>query len=181
MQIDSMSGILTVDMTTTPGNYFTNNALRLSIDGRYQLFAPFSSSEAVAGVTASYTLYLSGVDGAPFSSPITLSGSVPIAPTNGFSLLGPSATPVDGLWNGSLTLTVAAIKTHFGIGPTNTITGLRLQYSSTVNAASINGSANMEQLNVTITNQVVPEPSTYALLVLAFTVFGITAWRRRVS
>lgn len=179
MQIAARSGVLTVDIVANPGNFFTNTALSLSVDGQYQLFAPFASSEAVAGVSASYTVYLSHVDGAPYSSPITLAGSLPITPTNGFSLVGPKASPVSGVWNGSLTLSVNAIKTHFGIGPTNTITGLRLQYSSTVNAASINGNADIDQLNVTIASQVIPEPSTYALLALAASALGGYVFRRR--
>jgi len=178
MQIDSQSGILTVDLFANPGLYFTNTALSLSVDGGYQLFAPFSSSEAVSSVTASYTVYLSGVDGAPYSSPMALAGSVAISPTNSFSLLGPGGS-VSGVWNGSLNLTVSAIKTYFGIGPTNNITGLRLQYSSTVNAASINGSATMDQLNVTIASQVVPEPSTYALLSLAAMAAAFVTLRRK--
>jgi hypothetical protein len=179
MQIAARSGVLTVDIVANPGNFFTNTALSLSVDGEYQLFAPFVSSEAVAGVSASYTVYLSHVDGAPYSSPLTLAGSLPITPTNGFSLVGPNASPVSGVWNGSLTLSVNAIKTHFGIGPTNAITGLRLQYSSTLNVASINGNADMDQLNVTIASQVVPEPSTYALLALAASALGVYALRRR--
>lgn len=172
MQVAARSGVLTVDIVANPGNFFTNTALSLSVDGEYQLFAPFATSEAVAGVSASYTVYLSHVDGAPYSSPVTLAGSLPITPTNGFSLVGPNVSPISGVWNGSLTLSVDAIKTHFGIGPTNTITGLRLQYSSTLNVASINGNADMDQLNVTIASQVIPEPSTYALLALAAVGFG---------
>jgi hypothetical protein len=178
MQIDSQSGILTVDIFANAGSYFTNTALSLNVDGQYQLFAPFSTSEAFASITASYTVYLSGVDGVPYSSPIALAGSVPITPTNTFSLFGPGAS-ASGVWNGSLNLTISSLKTYFGIGPTNNITGLRLQYSSTVNAASINGSATMDQLNVTIASQVVPEPSTYALLAISALALSAVALRRR--
>jgi hypothetical protein len=177
VQIDTSTGILTVDMISNPGMYFSTNALGLEVAGSYSLAAPFSTSEAFASVTASYTLYLQEVDGVAFTSSTPLSGSLVIAPTNSFSLIGPGAVS-SGLWNTSLALDINTIKAHFGIGATNNVTGLRLQYSSTLTAASINGSASIDTLNVNITNQVVPEPSTYALLI-ASGLAGLAIWRRR--
>jgi hypothetical protein len=170
VQIDTQTGILTVDMIANPAMYFTNNALGLEVTGSY--------SEAFTSITASYTLYLQEVDGMAFSSSTPLSGSLVIAPTNSFSLLGPGGVS-SGLWNSSLTLDLNTIKTHFGIGATNNVTGLRLQYSSTLTAASINGSASLDTLNVNITNQVVPEPSTYALLAMAAAGLGGYLVRRK--
>jgi hypothetical protein len=178
VQIDTQTGILTVDMIANPAMYFTNNALGLEVTGSYSMAAPFSTSEAFTSITASYTLYLQEVDGVAFSSSTPLSGSLVIAPTNSFSLLGPGGVS-SGLWNSSLTLDLNTIKTHFGIGATNNVTGLRLQYSSTLTAASINGSASIDTLNVNITNQVVPEPSTYALLAMAATGLGGYLVRRK--
>jgi hypothetical protein len=178
MQIDTQTGILTVDMIANPGMYFTANALGLEVAGSYSMAAPFSTSEAFTSVTASYTLYLQEVDGMAFSSSTPMSGNLVIAPTNSFSLLGPGGVS-SGLWNSSLTLDLNTIKAHFGIGATNNVTGLRLQYSSTLTAASINGSASIDTLNVNITNQVVPEPSTYALLAMAAAGLGGYMARRR--
>jgi hypothetical protein len=178
VQIDTQTGILTVDMITNPGMWFGSVALGLEVAGSYSMAAPFSTSEAFTSVTASYTLYLQSVDGVAFSSSTPLSGSLVISPTNSFSLVGPGGVS-SGLWNSALTLDLNTIKTHFGIGATNNVTGLRLQYSSTLTAASINGSASIDTLNVNITNQVVPEPSTYALLMAGGLVVGLAVWRRR--
>ena len=178
VQIDTVTGILTVDIIANPGMYFTNDALGLVVAGSYSMAAPFSTSEAFTSVTASYTLYLQEVDGMAFSSSTPMSGNLLIAPTNSFSLLGPGGVS-SGLWNSSLTLDLNTIKAHFGIGATNNVTGLRLQYSSTLTAASINGSASIDTLNVNITNQVVPEPSTYALLAMAAAGRGGDMVRRR--
>ena len=180
MQIDTQTGILTVDMTANPGMFFTSSALGLSVAGSYSMTAPFSSSEAFTSITASYTLYLQAVDGTPFSSSTPMSGSLAISPTNAFSLLGPGGVS-SGLWNSAVTLDLNTIKTHFGIAPASNVTGLRLQYSSTLTAASINGGASIDTLNVNITNQVVPEPSTYALLAIAAVTLAARAVRRRHS
>ena len=179
MQIDSQTGILTVDMSANSGRWFTGtNALALDVTGSYSLFAPFASSEAFTGVTASYTLYLQGVDGVAFTSTTPLNGSLVIAPTNAFSLVGPGGVS-SGQWNSSISLDINTIKAHFGIAPASNVTGLRLQYSSTLSVGSINGAASIDTLNVNITNQVIPEPSTYALLLMSGVTLAYWARRRR--
>ena len=178
MQIETQTGILTVDMTANPGLHFTDDALGLNVAGSYSMAAPFSTSEAFTSITASYTLSLQAVDGAPFSSSTPMSGSLAISPSNTFSLLGPGRVS-DGQWSSSLTLDINTIKLHFGLAPASKVTGLRLQYSSTATAASINGGASISTLNVNVTNQVVPEPSTYALLAIAAAALTGLAFRRR--
>lgn len=179
VQIDTRTGILTVDMIANPGMWFDGtNAFGLNVTGSYAMSALLSSSEASVGVSASYTLYLQQVDGATFSTVTPMSGSMTIMPTNTFSVTGPGVV-TEGVWNSAITLSLNDIKTHFGIAPSSNITGLRLQYSSTLSAASINGGASVDTLNVNITNQVVPEPSTYALLALAAAGLSVRMFRRR--
>jgi hypothetical protein len=178
-QISAQTGILTLDMTANTGMWFTGtNALALEVGGSYSMSAPFSFSESFVSVTASYSIYLQEVDGAAFTSSTPFSGALSIAPTNSFSLVGPGGVS-SGLWNAALSLDINTIKAHFGIAPSSNVTGMRLQYSSTLTGASLSGSASIDTLNVNITNQVVPEPSTYALLALAAAGLAARMVRRR--
>jgi hypothetical protein len=54
-----------------------------------------------------------------------------------------------------------------------------LQYSAQVAAAGVFGSATTSLMNLNVVNATVPEPSTYALLVLAASGLGVYALRRR--
>jgi fibro-slime domain-containing protein len=84
------------------------------------------------------------------------------------------------LWTNSLSIDLNTIKMHFGVAPSSELTGLRLQYSPSITAAASGGSATVQLSNVVLTNQVVPEPSTFALL--AMSAAGMLWFRRgRVS
>lgn len=174
----STNAVLTVDMRSAPSNYFTDNAVAVQLLGSYSLSAPFSTSEAFASISGNYTLYLEEVNDVAYSSPTPMSGSFSFAPTNVFTLVGPG-TSSGGPWNSSLTLDINMIKAHFGIGSSDNVTGLRLQYSQVLTAASKDGSATVNLLNANITNQVVPEPSTYALLALSAFALGGYSLRRK--
>jgi hypothetical protein len=92
---------------------------------------------------------------------------------------GPNATPTTGTLSGSINLTLNTIKTHFGIGDASKITGMRMQISPVVTAWSERGSATGSLVNIDDANQVVPEPSTYALLLVGAGAVGAAFWRRR--
>ena len=106
-----------------------------------------------------------------------LSSNISITPPS-VSAVGPGGSS-SGLWSGSFALDINTIKTYFGIGATNNVTGMRLQLSTTVAAASIDGMASAALLNANIGNVTVPEPSTYALLALAACALSVAALRRK--
>lgn len=176
-QADTATGVLTVDMDTAPGLWFSGNALSVFLSGSYSLTAPFSSSQAFTSFASSYTLIVDGVDGNPFSSAMPLSSNIGMTPPT-VSSTGPGGSS-SGSWSGSVILDINTIKTHFGIGTTNRVTGMRLQLSTTVSAASIDGMSSAALLNANIGNVTVPEPSTYALLATAVAVFCVHMWRRK--
>lgn len=176
-QSDNTTGVLTIDMDANPGRWFSGNAVSLSLSGDYALTAPFASSQAFANFASSYTLIVDGVDGSPYSSSMPLSSTISLTPTSA-SAVGPGGS-TNGAWSGSFALNINTIKTHFGIGATNNVTGMRLQLSSTVSAATIDGMASASLLNANMVNVTVPEPSTWALLLSGLGVAGWTVWRRR--
>ncbi len=177
-QSDALTGVLTVDMDAASGLWFTSNAISLFLSGSYSLTAPFPASQAFTSFASSYTLIVDGVDGNPFSSSMPLSANITNISPASVGVSGPGGTS-SGSWNGSFVLDINSIKTHFGIGPTNNVTGMRLQLSTTVSAASIDGMASAALLNVNVGNVTVPEPSTYALLGISALALTYFARRRR--
>lgn len=180
-QVDQKSGTLTLDLVANPGMWFTGpSAVSLNASGAYSMTALFPDSRAFTTVSASYALYLQGVDGADFTSTSPMTGSLAISPTNVFSLEGPFQS-VQGQWSGAFSLSIDDIKTHFGIGPDSKVTGMRLRYTTTLAALSRgDGSALVDTDYVIVANQVVPEPSTYALVsVLAAGLVTAKLLRRR--
>lgn len=182
---------LQINIQAGPGMWFTGNALKLETAGSYNLVAPFGSpplplspggptnSYAYASATAAYTLMVTDVDNAPFIGGSLLTNTVTITPSS-LDSVGPGGS-VSGSWSGSVVLDINAIKVHFGIGATNNVTGMVLQYNAQIAAAGVYGNASTSLMNLNVVNQVVPEPSTYALLLLGGAAAGYLGWRRRRS
>lgn len=176
--ISTFASVLTVTMDANPGFWFANNALQLSSQVNYSLAAPTSTSEAGIAVTAPFTLYITEVDGAAFGSPsLQLTDALNFTPSF-VETTGPNSFPTGSL-SGGISLSLNTIKTHFGIGAGNNITGMRVQFSPVISAWSERGSASASLVNFDVANQVVPEPSTYALLALGAAFTGWSIWRRR--
>lgn len=175
--IDTFSSVLTVSMDTTPGNYFSGDALLLNSQVNYSLNAPTGTSTAGVAFTAPFTLYITEVDFAPFGSPsLQLTDALTVTPPF-IETAGPGSF-LTGALSGEITLSLNTIKSHFGIGAGQNITGMRVQFSPVVSAWSERGSASASLVNFDVVNQVVPEPSTYALMVLGAAVVGLSIWRR---
>lgn len=176
--IETFSSVLTVTMDANSGYWFDGNALQLSSQVNYSLAAPTSTSEAGVAVTAPFTLYITEVDGTAFGSPsLQLTDALTFTPSF-VETVGPNSFPTGSL-SGGISLSLNTIKTHFGIGAGNNITGMRVQFSPVISAWSERGSASASLVNFDVVNQVVPEPSTYALFLLGSAAVGLAVWRRR--
>jgi hypothetical protein len=178
--IASTNGVVGLTMNANPGNYFDGTALALNVNTKvnYNLVAPTTTSSAGATFSAPFTLYITHVDNAPFATPLLqYSTNIAITPPI-IEITGPSGS-ASGQFTGALTLDINTIKLHFGIGTTNKITGMRLQVSPSLTVWAERGSANASVVNFDVTNQVVPEPSTYALLGFSALAFAYFARRRR--
>jgi hypothetical protein len=177
--IDTFGSVLNVTMESNPGLWFSDNALRLNAQVNYSLNAPTATSSAGVSFTAPFTLYITEVDNAPFASPsLQLTSSLNVLPASSVETTGPGSFS-SGALTGGIVLSLSTIKAHFGIGAANNITGMRVQFSPVVSAWSERGSASASLVNFDVTNAVVPEPSTYALVMLGAGAAGFAAWRRR--
>jgi hypothetical protein len=174
---------LQMDIQAAPGLWFGANdkpLLQLTNSGFYSLSAlqgPTPTSQAFASFTASYTLALNEVDNLPFSSGAPYSGTITLVPASA-SVTGPGGF-ASGTWSGGVSLDLNTIKAHFGLGPDNKITGMLLQYTANLSAASVLGQTTTSVDNIAVTPSVVPEPSTYALLALSAAGLGAHVVRRR--
>jgi hypothetical protein len=178
--LKTKTGQLQMDIQAAPGLWFGlhDSLLELYTAGSYSLSAPFGpvpQSQAFASFTASYTLAVNEVDNMPFSSGAPFAASLTLIPS-GVSIVGPGGS-ANGTWNGSVQLDLNSIKAHFGLGPSNNITGMLLQYTANLSAAAIYGQATASMLNLNVLPSIVPEPSTYAMLVMSAA--GALWWARR--
>lgn len=180
---------LGMTISAAPGLWFTGNAVVLDTAGSYNLVAPFGSpplpfspggptnSYAYGSSTAAYTLTVTGVDNTPFSPGAALAGVVTITPSSQ-DLIGPGGSSA-GSWIGKVTLDINTIKLHFGIAPTQNVTQMQLSYTAQVAAAGVYGNATTSVMDLVVTNQTIPEPSTYALLAMAAGAGAYMVRRRR--
>jgi len=181
-QIDSVNGLVGVLIEANSGLYFSGPILMtLNAKAPYNLVAsPLSGSFAGAVFNnVPFTLYITEVDNSPYAfsaaqydSTMSVSPSVVDVGPGGFA---------SGNFNASLQLDINTVKAHFSLASNQNITGMRLQVSPSITVYANNGSANARIANFDIQSTVVPEPSTYALLVLSSVAGGFALWRRRRS
>jgi hypothetical protein len=177
---NNISSVFAFDIATASGYWFDGSALSMNINGKlnYNLVAPESGSSASASFSSPLTLEVTGVDGSPFSSIL-----LPYAATMDVNpalvqVTGPGGSS-SGNMSGSITLDITTIKLHYGLGSGSKVTALRLTVSPSLTVKSQLGTANAGLVNLDVVNQVVPEPSTYALLALAAAGLSVRIFRRR--
>jgi len=169
--LETKTSQLQMDIQSAPGLSFGTDGgeiLLLNTSGAYSLDAPNGpspQSQAFASFTASYTLALNEVDNLPYSSGAPYAATIPLTPS-GASVSGPGGS-ASGTWSGSVQLDLNTIKAHFGLAPTSKITGMLLQYTANLSAASVYGKTATSVSSLSVTPTVVPEPSTYALLLMS--------------
>ena len=180
--IDSSSGVVGLGIDANPGFWFDDSPVALDINASvtYALAAPTGGSTAGVYVALPFTVKVTEVDGAALATAIPALGStVAISPTNWTEISGPGSF-LNSTFTGAVTLNLSTLKSHYGLGPAQNITGLRLQLSPTVTAWTTLGTARIDIVNANIGTAVtVPEPSTYALLALGAGAVGVIASRRR--
>ena len=172
------SAVVSISMDANSGYWFSGTALSLSSKLNYSLAAPSIGSEAGISFSVPFTLYITGVDGNAFASPsLQLTNNMTISPS--FVVINGPTNFQSGSLFGSSSIDINTIKTHFGIAPTSNVTGMRVQLSPSGTAWAQQGTVSGSLVNFDVANQVVPEPSTYALLALGFGVAGVAFFRRR--
>ena len=176
---NTTTAVVSLDMMANPGFWFDGAAIFLSLNAEttYSLAAPSPTSSAQVSLSAPVSVDVTGLDGAPYVSGTPLPGTLTVTPSS-VSVSGPLAF-TNGSLSGTFTLDINTIKVYFGIGAGSKITAMRLQISPILTAQSQNGSATGQLVNFDVANNVVPEPSTYALLLIGAGALGFVSWRRR--
>jgi hypothetical protein len=172
-----VTAFATLDMAANPGLWF-DGVGHVNAQANYSLYAPTSTSSARADFSVPFTLEVTAVNGIPFAFPGSLlAANLTITPP--FSAVtGPGSFPSASM-SGASAFDINTVKAHFGIGAGSNITGMRLQVSPVLTVQSERGSAAASIVNFDVAIQVVPEPSSFALLLLGAGVSALAVWRRR--
>jgi hypothetical protein len=177
---NTVTALITLDMAANPGFWFDGPGVSMNLNAQvnYSLAAPTATSSARADFSAPFTLLVTAVNGSPFApSGLPIATNMTITPPFA-AATGPGSFP-SGSISGAFAFDINTIKAHFGIAAGSNITAMRLQVSPLLTVQSERGSATASIVNFDVASQVVPEPSTYALLMLGAGAVGFTAWRRR--
>jgi hypothetical protein len=167
--------------TALEGGYaFTGTSLTLG--GDYSVWAPFAGGQAKVTMAGVYSLQVTGVDWAPWSSAQSTLGSMVITPSDVTSV-GPQSFATTGSWSGSANINWDSVKAAAGVAPGRNITGALLQFTVDLGAASVYGTARTSVTNFNVNAPVdlvaVPEPPTLILAGLGAAGVLANGYRRR--
>ena len=177
---NTASALVTLDVNADPGFWFDGPGVSMNLNAQvnYSLAAPTATSSARADFSAPFTLLVTAVNGSPFApSVLPIATNMTITPPFA-AASGPGLFPAGSI-SGAFAFDINTIKAHFGLAAGSNITGMRLQFSPVLTVQSERGSATAAIVNFDVTNQVVPEPSTYLLLVTGLAFVALVARRRR--
>jgi len=178
LNVGSINAVITLSMDAEPGQWFTGTALSLTSSVSYSLSTLGSASEAGLQVSIPFILSVTSIDHSPFPSPSSqLATNMTMSAP--FVSINTPYTFVDGHIFGTRSFDINDIKSHFGIAASNNVTGLRLQLTPSGMGWAQRGSISGSLAKFDVVNQVVPEPSTYALLAVAAAGLGAAVLRRR--
>lgn len=161
------------------------------IAGTYSVWAPLGAGDMGAGSPASiakvamnsnYTIQVTGVNWHSYSGGTVLARSVAIVPSD-VTVTGPQGSTTNGTWTGSDSINWADVRLAAGIGASDVITEVSLQFSTDIAAAGVYGSARTQVTNLNVINPVepvaVPEPPTVILAGLGAAAAVGHGYRRR--
>lgn len=166
-------------------------SLNLNIKGAYDLFAPFASvppsgAQSLAQVQMSnvpLTIKVTGVNWGSYAGGAPFGATMNVAP-NTVTAVGPSGA-ASGVWSGSYAVDMNALRAAAGILPTDSITQIQIQATTTVYAASMFASAKASVTNFDVQTNVeavaIPEPPTVILAGLGVAAVVGQGYRRRKS
>ena len=158
-------------------------AASLHIAGSYSLQVPFNSSQAQFAVAAQYTAQVTEVDWKSWTTGSPIQATMSITPSGKLDL-GPSVNFDDGSWFGDVALDWDLLRSEAGLTPGQYVTGVTVNLSTDIGAASLNAYAKSTLLNYNINAPIapvaVPEPPTVILAGLGVAAAVGHGYRRRL-
>lgn len=174
----AVNAVISLSMDAKPGQWFSGTALAMTSSVSYSLYTLMPSSEAGLFVSIPFLLSVTSVDQSPFGSPsMQLATNMTMSVPN--VMLNTPYSSTNGFVYGVTSFNINQIKSHFGIAASNNVTGLRVQLEPSGFGWAQRGGMTGSLAKFDVVNQVVPEPSTYALLFTGAVAAGFCAWRRR--
>ena len=168
--LKSLSSQLGMYVTAVSDTAATMNAVNFHIAGGYDLYAPFTnippgSTTSIAQVQMSnvpLTIRVTGVNQSPWAGGAPLGATMTVIPSD-VTVVGPNGS-ASGVWQGSHSVDMAALRAAAGLSPTDKITEIQIQAPTSVHAASMYARAQASVTNFEVqANVAVPEPPTMVL------------------
>lgn len=164
-------------------------SLNFNIKGAYDIYAPFTNippdnATSIAQVQMSnvpLTIKVTGVNWGSYAGGSPLAATINVSPSTA-TVVGPNGAE-SGVWSGSYAVDMDALRAAAGILPTDYISQIQIQATSTIYAASMYGRAQSSVTNFDIQTDTapvaVPEPPTVILAGLGAAAAVGHGYRRR--